>query len=84
MLNDMVRAQAAYLIAFEGVAHESHAAIGRKVADVIAALGPVEIRVSADSGSLSAYVCIPLDVLPEALDRKADELRRQWIADGVK
>lgn len=87
---ETVRAAATYRITFDDLfmvqkhpvapAHGDTDLLARRIADVLHALHPVEIRVSANDpvGAIVAYVCVPADVMPEAIDRKADALRARW------
>lgn len=78
----ILRSAASYRVAFDGVGSEPTALVALKVAGVLRAFpGISEIRVTAQDG-LVIFTSVPVDVLPEVLDRKADTLRAQWAAVG--
>jgi len=92
-LFEIMRAEACYRVQFDrvhmpGIGDVEPATmdldlLGRRIADVLHTFSPVEIRVSASDcqGALVAYVLVPADVMPEAIDRKADALRAKWAAE---
>lgn len=77
---DLVRAQSTYRVAFDGACVDGRVEdLARRIADIIHEMEPVEIRVDAEA-TFVAYVLVPADVMPEAIDRKADALRTKWAA----
>lgn len=82
MTKDIVRSEATYRVSFPmaepGRSIPALSVLAQRLTDILETFEPVEMRVLPET--IDVYVTVPVDVMPEAIDRKAQMLRAKWGA----